>query len=63
LSIATVLLVTASDVAWVLGSLAGIGLVGTAFTAAGAAAIAGVAAATLLFASGQAFGAMRMSAA
>jgi hypothetical protein len=56
----TVLLITASDVAWVLGSLAVLGLATAAFTAAGVAAVALTALAVGVFATGQGLGAARM---
>ena len=61
LSARTVLLITASDIAWVLGSLAVLGLATAVFTTPGVAAVALTALAVGVFATGQGLGAARMA--
>ena len=56
-----ILLITSLDVAWIAGSLLVIGLAAGVFTAAGVTAVALVALAVTLFATGQGFGAARMA--
>ncbi|MFI4935902.1 MAG: hypothetical protein ACHP7N_14875 [Caulobacterales bacterium] len=58
----TVWALSASDVAWVLASLALLGADNALFTQAGVAAVAVVALAVLVFAMGQGLGATRMAA-